>query len=204
MEKPAPTDVPIHELIARRWSPRAFSDQPIEAAKLRCLFEAARWAPSSNNEQPWGFLVATKQDQAGFDRLLACLLEGNRKWADRAPVLILSVASLRFTDDGKPNRHAFHDTGLAVENLVLQAVALGLVAHQMAGFDVEKARAECRIPEGFDPVAMIAVGYPGDAAALPDYLHKRELKPRERKPAGEFVFSSRWGEVSPLIRSCGG
>ncbi len=199
MEKPATADAPIHDLIARRWSPRAFSEQPVEAAKLRSLFEAARWAPSSNNEQPWRFLVAIKEQQADFARLLACLLEGNRKWAYRAPVLILSVASLNFEENGKPNRHAFHDTGMAVENLVLQSTALGLVAHQMAGFDAEKARADCLIPPGFDPVAMIAVGYPGDPAVLPDYLREREGKPRDRQPADDFVFSAQWGRRSPMI-----
>ena len=200
MEKPASTNIPIHELIARRWSPRAFAEQPVEAATLRSLFEAARWAPSSNNEQPWRFLVATKGNQADFDRLLACLVEGNRKWAYRAPVLILSVASLYFEEDGKLNRHAFYDTGMAVENLVLQATAVGLVAHQMAGFDAEKARVDCLIPPGFDPVAMIAVGYPGDPAVLPDYLREREIKARERQPANDFVFSAQWGLTSPLIR----
>jgi len=200
MEKPANTHTPIHELFARRWSPRAFSEQPVEAATLRCLFEAARWAPSSNNEQPWRFVVATKDDRPAYDRLLACLLDGNRKWAFRAPVLILSVASLNFEDDDKPNRHAFHDTGLATENLMLEAVALGLFAHPMAGFDMEKARVGYEIPPGYEPVAMIAVGYPGDPAVLPDYLRDRELKPRDRKPISDFVFSDRWGRTSPLVR----
>jgi len=122
------------------------------------------------------------------------------KWAFRAPVLILSVARLLFEDDGTPNRHALHDTGMAVENLVLQATGLGLQAHQMAGYDVEKARRECQIPPGFEPVAMIAVGYPGDPAMLPDYLRERELKPRERQPINNFVFSSSWGRPSPLVR----
>lgn len=200
MEKPALTGAPIHELIARRWSPRAFSEQPVEAAKLRSLFEAARWAPSSNNEQPWRFVMGTKDHRIAYDRLLACLVEGNRKWAYRAPVLILSVANVNFEDDAKPNRHAFHDTGMAVENLVLQATALGLVAHQMAGFDIEKARADLKIPSGYEPVAMIAVGYPGDPAVLPDYLRERELKPRDRQSISDFVFSEQWGQPSPLIR----
>jgi len=142
MEKPADAQHPIHDLFKRRWSPRAFSDQPVESEKLHMLFEAARWAPSSNNEQPWRFIVAIKDNETEWTRLLACLVEGNRKWAYRAPVLILSVASLNFQDDSTPNRHAFHDTGMAVENLVLQATALGLAAHQMAGFDVEKARVD--------------------------------------------------------------
>jgi nitroreductase len=200
MEKPADAQYPILDLFKRRWSPRAFSDQPVEAEKLRMLFEAARWAPSSNNEQPWRFIVANKDSETEWNRLLACLVEGNRKWAYRAPVLILSVASLNFDDDSKPNRHAFHDTGMAVENLVLQATALGLSAHQMAGFDVEKARVDLKIPSGNEPVAMIAVGYPGDPAQLSDRLRAREAQPRVRKPLTEFVYSATWGQPSPLLR----
>ncbi|HJT19015.1 MAG TPA: nitroreductase family protein [Nitrospira sp.] len=199
MEKPAETRYPIHELLRRRWSPRAYDHRPVETEKLRSLFEAARWAPSSNNEQPWRFLVSTRDQPSDYERLFHCLSEGNRKWVFRAPVLILSVAGLNFDDDGTLNRHAFHDTGLAAENLVLEATALGLIAHQMAGFDLEHARAVCEIPPGFEPVAMIAVGYPGDPSVLPDYLRERELKPRERKPIPEFVFSSQWGRLSPLV-----
>jgi nitroreductase len=200
MEKPAGAAHPIHDVIARRWSPRAFDERPVEQETLKSLFEAARWAPSSNNEQPWRFIVASKETSTDYDRLFACLVEGNRKWAFRAPVLILSVASLLFEDDGKPNRHALHDTGMAAENFVLQATALGLQAHQMAGFDTQKARETCLIPTGFDPVAMIALGYPGDPALLPDYLREREIKPRERQPIGDFVFSIKWGQTSLLVR----
>ena len=201
MEKPAPAQYPIEDLIARRWSPRAFEERPVELEKLKSLFEAARWAPSSNNEQPWRFIVASKAEApTEHERLLACLVEGNRKWAFRAPVLMLSVASLNFEDDGKHNRHAYHDTGMAVGNLLLQATALGLQVHQMAGFDVQKARETCLIPTGFDPVAMIALGYPGEPAVLPDHLREREMKPRERQPISDFVFSIKWGQASPLIR----
>lgn len=200
MEKPAEAVHPIHDVIARRWSPRAFDERPVEQETLKSLFEAARWAPSSNNEQPWRFIVASKETSTDYDRLFACLVEGNRKWVFRAPVLILSVASLLFEDDGKPNRHALHDTGMAAENFVLQATALGLQAHQMAGFDTQKARETCLIPTGFDPVAMIALGYPGDPAVLPDYLREREMKPRERQPIGDFVFSIKWGQTSTLVR----
>ena len=200
MEKPAESQYQIHDLIKRRWSPRAFEERPVEPEKLRSLFEAARWAPSSNNEQPWRFLVATKENKAEYDRFFQCLVEGNQRWVHLAPMLILSVASLNFEDDAKPNRHALHDTGMAVENLVLQATALGLAVHQMAGFDVEKAHADLRIPPGYEPVAMIAVGYPGDPAVLPDYLRERELKPRDRQPIRDFVFSGQWGQALPLVR----
>lgn len=201
MEKPAATQVPIHALLARRWSPRAFAEQSVESDKLASLFEAVRWAPSSSNEQPWRFVVATKDDQAAYDRLLACLLEGNRKWAFRAPVLLVSVARMQFEDDGKPNRHAFHDAGMALENLLLQATALGLVAHPMAGFNIEQARADLKIPAGFEPVAMVAVGYPGESTLLPDYLQQREAKPRERKPLTELVYAGQWGVALPPRRS---
>ena len=201
MDKPAETQFPLHELLKRRWSPRAFSEQPVGPDMLLTLLDAARWAPSSSNEQSWRFVVATKQEPADYDRLLACLLEGNRKWAYRAPVLILSVARMDFEEDGRSNRHAFHDVGLATENLLLQVSALGLVAHPMAGFDIEKARADLKIPSGYEPVAMIAVGYPGELSVLPDYLQQRELKPRERKPLTDIAFSGQWGHSlpSPLV-----
>lgn len=201
MEKPAETQFPLHDLLKRRWSPRAFSEQPMGPDIVLTLLEAARWAPSSSNEQPWRFVVATKDQPVEYDRLLACLLEGNRKWAYRAPVLILSVARMDFEEDSRPNRHAFHDVGLATENLLLQATAFGLVAHPMAGFDIEKARADLKIPSGYEPVAMIAVGHPGELSVLPDYLQQRELKPRERKTLAEIAFSGQWGHslLSPRV-----
>jgi len=201
MEKPAETQYPIHDLLQRRWSPRAFAERPVEPEQLQRLFEAARWAPSSNNEQPWHFIVGTKDDPSGHDRLFDCLKEGNKKWAIRAPVLMLSVARLNFEDEGTPNRHAWHDTGMAAFSLTLQATALGLIVHQMAGFDVEKAKIDLKIPSGYEPVAMIAVGYPGDPAVLPEYLREREVTPRERKPATEFVSNGMWnGPPDRLIR----
>jgi nitroreductase len=199
MEKPAQTQFPIHELLKKRWSPRAFDERPVEADKLLSLFEAARWAPSSNNGQPWRFLVAGKENKAEYDRLFNCLVEGNQKWAHRAPVLLLSVAKLQF-EDGSPNRHALHDTGMAVENLAIQATALGLVTHQMAGFLIDRARMDCQIPEGYEPVAMMAIGYPGDPALLSDRLRARETQPRVRKPVTEFVCSATWEQPSPLLR----
>ncbi len=199
MEKPAETQYPIHDLLRRRWSPRAFSDRRVDPAIMRSLLEAARWAPSSYNEQPWSFIVATKDDPVEFGRLLSCLVEGNIQWAQRAPVLMVSVARLSFEDDGKPNRHAFHDVGLAVANLIVQATALGLVVHQMAGIFPDKIRELYGIPEGYEAVAGIALGYPGDPQSLPEGLRKRELAPRERKPLTEFVFSGSWGQTSPLV-----
>ncbi len=198
-DKPADTQYPIHELLRQRWSPRAFDNRSIEPEKLRSLFEAARWAPSSNNGQPWRFLVAVKENKVEYDRLFNCLMEGNQTWAHRAPVLLLSVAELQF-EDGSQNRHALHDTGMAVENLVIQATVLGLVAHQMAGFRVDQARADCQIPHDYEPVAMIAIGYPGDPSLLSDRLRARELQPRTRKPVTEFVYSTTWEQPLPLLR----
>src|SRR5437773_7104505 len=162
MEKPAPNNYPIEELIRRRWSPRAFSDQPVEAEKLRSLFEAARWAPSSFNEQPWSFILATKQKPEEHALLLSCLAEKNQQWAQQAPVLMVSVAKLNFDKTGKPNRHAFHDVGLAVGNMLVEATALGLFGHQMAGFSPEKVREIYGVPNDYEPVAGIAVGYPAE------------------------------------------
>ena len=199
MEHAARTEFPVHDLIRCRWSPRAFAGRPVEPEKLRSLLEAARWAPSSFNEQPWAYLVATREEPEQFARLLSVLLEGNRAWAQKAPVLMLSVAKLRFDHNGNPNRHAFHDVGLATANLVTQATAMGLSVHQMGGFDAEKAREVFAIPEGWEPVAAIALGYPGDASALPGRLRDFELAPRTRKPLEEFVFTGRWGQTSPVV-----
>ncbi len=200
MEKPAETQYPIHELLQRRWSPRAFSDQSVSPEHVRSLLEAARWAPSSNNEQPWNFVVATKQDQADYERLLSCLRNTNQLWARLAPVLAMSIAKLVFTDGGEPNRHAFHDVGVAVENLVVQATALGLMVHQMAGIYPNKVRELYGIPTEYDVVAAIAIGYPGDAEILPEKFRQRELAKRSRKPIEEFTFGGHWGKPSPIVK----
>lgn len=199
MDKPADTQSPIHDLLKRRWSPRAFSERPVEPEALRSLLEAARWAPSSNNAQPWSFIVATKEDQADYGRLLSCLMEGNIPWAQRAPVLMVSVARMFFEDDGTPNRHAFHDVGQAVANFSVQATALGLFVHQMAGFYPDKVRELYDIPKEFEPVAALALGYPGDPDTLPERYRQRESAPRERKPLAEFVFAGRWSHRCPLV-----
>ena len=198
MEKPAPTDYPIEEILRRRWSPRAFSDRNVEAEKLLSLFEAARWAPSSFNEQPWSFIVATKNKPEEHAQLLTCLGEKNQQWAKLAPVLMVSVASLNFEKTGKLNRHAFHDVGLAMGNLLVEATALGLFVHQMAGFSVEKVRETYGVPPDFEPVAAIAVGYPADPEILPEPFREQEMGPRKRKPVGSFVFENKWGKSSQL------
>ncbi|MHC5010008.1 MAG: nitroreductase family protein [Planctomycetota bacterium] len=195
MDKAASTAHPIHDLMARRWSPRAFDARSVPPDVLRSVLEAARWAPSSFNAQPWHFIVATKDAPEDFARLLACLVEGNQGWARHAPVLLFSAARLDFERNGKPNRHAWHDVGLATENLMLQATAHGLVTHAMAGYHADVARETLGIPEGFEPVAAIALGYPGDPSRLPDPLRAAEAAPRTRKPLSEIVFEGRWGRA---------
>lgn len=199
MQKPAVTDAPVHELIKNRWSPRAFSEQPVQPDVLRSLFEAARWAPSSNNEQPWAYLVATKDDAENFAKVLGVLVEFNVSWAKRAPVLALSVAHLKTNRDGKPNRVALHDVGSATAQLTLEANNRGLLVHQMAGFDSEKARQTFAIPPDWEPVAAMAIGYPGNPESLPDKLRERELAPRTRKPASEFVMTGSWGHTASFV-----
>ncbi|HJQ71339.1 MAG TPA: nitroreductase family protein [Blastocatellia bacterium] len=194
-EKPAPAEREINELMARRWSPRVFEDREVEREKILRLLEAARWAPSCFNEQPWRYLVFDGSDASALERARACLVEGNA-WALKAPVLMLSVARENFTYNEKPNRTAQHDVGLASENLVLEAVDLGLAAHQMAGFDLERSRTEFAIPEGFTPIAMIAIGYPyhGDLGRLPEKTREKELAPRARKTVEEIAFAGSWNK----------
>jgi nitroreductase len=199
MEKPAPVNHPVEEILKRRWSPRAFSARTVEREKLQSLFEAARWAASSFNEQPWSFIVATKEKPEEYAALLSCLTEKNQQWAQLAPVLMVSVAKLNFEKNGKLNRHAFHDVGMAVSNLIVQATAFGLYVHQMAGFSVEKVRETYGVPDGFEPVAAIAIGYPDDPNVLPESFREQEIGPRRRKAIDSFVFEAKWGESSPLV-----
>jgi nitroreductase len=199
MQKPAPTDVPVHELVRTRWSPRAFADKTVPPDVLRSLFEAARWAPSSFNYQPWAYIVATKDDPENFAKILSTFVEFNAGWAKQAPVLLLSVAQLKTPKEGMVNRHAFHDVGSATAQLTLEANSRGLFVHQMAGFDPEKARQVFGIPSDWEAVAAIALGYPGDPQSLPEPLRQRELAPRTRRPLSEFVMTGRWGHTAPFI-----
>lgn len=198
-EKKALTDYPIHKFLAERWSPHAFQDRPVSEADLRSLFEAARWSASSHNEQPWRYLVATKENPEQFQQILSCLTEGNQIWAKNAPVLALNIVSLRFTRNNENNPAAVHDLGLASGNLVVEATARGIYVHQMIGILPDKARDLFDIPEGYEAWTGMAIGYLGDPMTLPDYLKERELKPRQRKPLEQFVFSGKWGNPSPLM-----
>jgi nitroreductase len=199
MQKSAPSDFPVHELIRERWSPRAFADKPVAPNVLRSLFEAARWAPSSSNEQPWAYLVASRDDKEDFAEMLSVLVEFNASWAKSAPVLAIAVAQLAFAKNNTPNRNAQYDTGAATALLSMEATAHGLAVHQMAGFDPEKARQSFGIPAGWEAIAAIAIGYPGDPASLPQPLKDRELAPRTRKPIAEFVMAGHWGHTAPFV-----
>lgn len=198
-EKKASTDYPIHELLAERWSPYAFQDRPVSEADLRSLFEAARWSASSYNEQPWNYLIATKDNPDQFQQLLSCLIEGNQIWAKDAPVLALAIVSLKFTRNHEDNRAAIHDLGAASSNLTVEATARGIYIHQMIGILPDKARDLFNIPEDFEAWTGMAIGYQGDPMTLPDGLKERDLTPRQRKPLDQFVFSGQWGTSSPLI-----
>ncbi|SAL03374.1 nitroreductase [Caballeronia calidae] len=193
--KPAPTDVDIHELIAGRWSPRAFSNAPIERATLHRLLEAARWAPSSNNLQPWRFIAFDRhRNEAAFQRAFDTLAPSNQKWNVNVPLLVCVTAST-LTPKGDTNRTATYDTGAAAMALTLQAHALGLATHQMGGFDRDAFRQAFSIPADIEIIAMIAIGHHGDASQLDDALREREAAPRARKTLGETAFEGAWDKA---------
>jgi nitroreductase len=196
--KVAKPDHPILPVIAERWSPYAYDPRPVERDNLLSCLEAARWAASSYNEQPWTFILSERTDAAAFARALACLVEPNQAWAKNAGVLILTVVSRLFKKNGKPNAACEHDVGLAAGNMVLQATALGLQAHQMIGIVAAKVRAAYSVPDGHDPLTAIAIGYPAAVAAgTTDALAQRDLAPRGRKPFAETVVRT-WGEPAKL------
>ena len=200
MSNPAPVEFPVNDLIKNRWSPRAFSDKPVPPDVLRSLFEAARWAPSSNNEQPWAYIVATKDNQENFEKSLGALVEFNANWAKKAPVLAIAVAELAFAKNNAPNRNAQYDVGAASLQLSIEATARGLVVHQMAGFDPETAKEAYNIPQGWEPIAAMAIGYPGVASSLPEPYQSREKAPRTRKPIRESVMSGQWGHTAEFVK----
>jgi len=194
------TDYPVHEFISKRWSPYSFDDRPVETDDLLSLFEAARWAPSSYNEQPWHYIVATKDNPKEFERVLSCLVEGNQIWAQSAPVLALGIAKLNFDYNNKPNRAAVHDLGLAAGNLLFEATVRGLHVHQMIGILPERACELYDIPEGYEVMTGIAIGYVGVSSNLPDDIRERDAVRRPRKSLSEFLFSGKWGSVAPFVR----
>ncbi|MDF1566309.1 MAG: nitroreductase family protein [Deltaproteobacteria bacterium] len=192
MQKPAPTDHPIHPLLTERWSPRAFEARPLPREDLDALLEAARWAASSMNEQPWRFVVAGREDEAAFERIAACLSAGNQPWARNAGALVAVVVAETFRRNGKKNAHAWYDAGAAVAQLTLEATHRGLAVHQMGGFDGEALREALGIPEGHAPVVVLAIGIPGDVDRLSPELAERERAPRKRLPLEALVFERVW------------
>ncbi|MFZ0389804.1 MAG: nitroreductase family protein [Calditrichia bacterium] len=194
MDKGGKKTPTIHPLLHERWSPRAFSSKAVEEQDLWLLFEAARWAPSSFNEQPWAFIVACESDREVYEQMANCLSERNRQWATTAPVLAVCLAKTHFEHNKKENRHSFYDTGLAVANLVMQATDLGISVHQMAGFSTEKVREKFLVPPAFEPVAAMAIGYAGNPARLPSDLRMNKRAARRRKALREFVFGAEWGK----------
>ena len=195
----ANTEYPVHQLIAARWSPCQFAvDRPVGDADLASLFEAARWAASSFNAQPWHYIVAKREDRAEFKRILNCLTEGNRPWARYAGVLALGIARLDFAHNGKTNVAAVHDLGAASAQLTLEAGSRGLHVHQMAGILHAEIRREFSVPEGFEPVTGIAIGYHAPNEELPAKYRERDQAPRLRRPLTEFVFTGAWAAPADL------
>jgi len=201
LQKQTDTEYKVHPLIEQRWSPRAFSGRPVESYKIKQLFEAARWAPSCYNEQPWQFIVASRDQHNAYDNILDCLVEFNQDWAQTAPVLMITIVRNSFSQNGKTNDYACYDLGQAMANLSLQATKLDLHLHQMAGFDKEKAREHFDIPDGHEAVSAVALGYLGDPEKLNETLAAKESAPRSRKSIHDFVFTDRWGEESNLLDS---
>jgi nitroreductase len=197
--KHADPDHPVHELVRRRWSPYAFADRAVDPDDLRSIFEAARWAASSYNEQPWRYIVATRDDEAAFEKLLSCLVDANQTWARHAPVLALGVTVTRFARNDKENRAARHDLGLASATLSFEATARGLHVHQMIGIQPDRAREIYHIPEVAEALTALAIGYHGDADALPDSVRARDEGARSRRPLAETVFGGGWAQPASFV-----
>ena len=195
--KEAPPVEGVLQIFHQRWSARSFAERDVSAADLRKVFEAARWAASSNNEQPWRFIVGTR-NSITHHRIFESLVGFNKSWAGTAPVLILGLANTKFTHNGAANGYALYDLGAAASYLTLQAAALGLTSHQMAGYDHDAARKALEIPEDYALGSVIVLGYQGEPAALVnEQLIERELSARSRKPLSELVFSA-WGQAEKL------
>ncbi len=197
--KIAKTDHPVHELIAVRWSPYAFSTKAVSKADLVSIFEAARWAASSYNEQPWTYILATREEEQEFDKLLSCLVEGNQAWAKNVSALAIGCFSTNFTKNGKPNAAAQHDLGLAAGNICMEATARGIAVHQMIGIVADKVRQTYSVPEGVQPHTALAFGYEAEMDKIPEALRERDMNPRTRKPLRDFVFGGKWGSASKIL-----
>lgn len=191
-KKKANTNYDVHDVIEERWSPRSFSDREVEPELIQKLFDAARWAPSSYNEQPWRFIYARKQEPEHFDKLYRVMGEFNQNWAGDAPMLILTIMKEKFSKNDKPNRVAKFDLGASMAYFTFEATRYDLYVHQMAGIDPEKAREIFDIPEGYKAVTMAAVGYKGDPDSLDSDLIESEVAKRTRKDISEIAFQGEW------------
>jgi nitroreductase len=197
MKKPAITEQPIHPLLADRWSSRAYDpSQLVSNESLLSIMEAARWGPSCMGDQPWQFIVFHKRDATSWTQALNCLSIGNQNWAMDASILILACANQKFSHNDKTNRWNQYDTGAACENICLQATSLGLVAHQMGGFDVEKTRELFQIPSQYDLMSFIAIGFPLALETISAEALSKEQEARKRKPLREVFYTNHWGEQS--------
>ncbi|MCZ0941360.1 MAG: nitroreductase family protein [Caldilineaceae bacterium] len=197
-DKRAETTYPINDLLANRWSPRAFADRAIPPEVLGSLFEAARWAPSSRNLQPWRFVIADRhRDSDGFARILSTLMGANKSWGKNAALLLIAVTEPKPENVRGGNTYAYYDVGQAMAHLSIQAMSSGLYIHQMGGFNREKARELLEIPDQYEPVVSAAIGYLADPSILSDTMRERELAPRSRHPLSEQVFSAKWGQAHP-------
>ena len=199
MRKPAPTERPIHPLLAERWSPYAFAGESVKESDLLALFEAARWSASSYNEQPWRFIVARRGEPAAFEKVLSCLVPFNRGWARHAPVVALGLVVTLRPGDGSPNAAAEHDLGLAAATLTVEATHRGLSVHQMSGIVRDRVREAYALPDDILPLTALAIGCAAPLEDTPEDLRERQARPRERRPLPEFVFGERWGEPARFL-----
>ncbi|MGE5431298.1 MAG: nitroreductase family protein [Syntrophomonadaceae bacterium] len=189
----------VHDLIKNRHSTRTFSEEQIDCDVILSLFEAARWAPSGGNEQPWRFILAGKNDPESYFKVLSSLAEGNKVWAKNAPLLIVGIARLDRGIDKKLNKYAFYDLSGAVTNLILQATSQNLYVRQMGGFNPLMLRELFDIPENFEPAVVLAVGYKSEESDIPENLKIMENAPRQRKQLNEIVFSGKFGTPAGLV-----
>ena len=201
MNRPAQTTYPILDVLTQRWTQRAFSDRLIEPEKLRRLFEAARWAPSSFNEQPWRFIIATRDQAEEFDKMVSCLMDKNQRWvrSGSVPFLMIALSKKTFTYNGKPNRAHIHDIGLAMGNFVVQATAMDLFVCQLQGIQLQRVSELYRVPDDFEPAIGCAVGYAGELMRLPTEFHEREMGRRTRADFKDFVFEGTFGNSATLF-----
>lgn len=198
MKKPASNNFPVGKLFKHRWSPRAFSEKQVEKEKLQSIFEAARWAPSARNEQPWRFILGQKGDGT-WEKIFESLVEWNQQWTVRAPILVLNLGKKVYDFKNMPNETYQYDTGQAVAMMVTEAVNQGLIGHQMSGFTAEKAIESFEIPDDYRPISVTAFGYYGDPELLPLEMKKSEFEERKRRPLVETVFTNKFGVSSKLF-----